>query len=323
MAIQSQYVLSKDSNGDVRLVQNSVDVFKSTNASAIANTLVLKEGMVGVGLVAPTTKLHVRVANTINKQALLVEQLDTTNNPVCAYINNYGTNTALYIRQDGALAASKYGLYLYSNAVQNASPLAYFLQDNVSSDQDLLVLKQDGTGNALNITAGKLKLPSGGAINEFSTDGTLAGNSDDAVPTEKAIRTYVTSGAVVKAYSDGTYIDASADTERTTNSGTYVKLKEITPLVRSGIITVAWQMRLASGDQTAYSKVYINGSPVGVEKTITGSISYTDFSETNLAVNIGDVIQIYGHISASTEVYIKCLKIKCSNPTISQEVPGY
>jgi hypothetical protein len=55
----------------------------------------------------------------------------------------------------------------------------------------LLVLKQDGTGNALNITAGKLKLPSGGAINEFSTDGTLAGNSDDAVPTEKAVKTYV------------------------------------------------------------------------------------------------------------------------------------
>jgi len=38
---------------------------------------------------------------------------------------------------------------------------------------------------------GKLTLVSGTAINEFSTDGTLSDNSDDAVPTEKAVKTYV------------------------------------------------------------------------------------------------------------------------------------
>ena len=31
----------------------------------------------------------------------------------------------------------------------------------------------------------------GATINEFSTDGTLAGNSDVAVPTEQAVRTFV------------------------------------------------------------------------------------------------------------------------------------
>jgi hypothetical protein len=31
----------------------------------------------------------------------------------------------------------------------------------------------------------------GATINEFSTDGTLAGNSDTAVPTEQAVKTYV------------------------------------------------------------------------------------------------------------------------------------
>jgi hypothetical protein len=35
------------------------------------------------------------------------------------------------------------------------------------------------------------QLASGTSINEFSIDGTLAGNSDDAVPTEKAVKTYV------------------------------------------------------------------------------------------------------------------------------------
>jgi len=36
-----------------------------------------------------------------------------------------------------------------------------------------------------------LTLPVGATITEFSTDGTLAGNSDDAVPTEQAVKTYV------------------------------------------------------------------------------------------------------------------------------------
>lgn len=36
-----------------------------------------------------------------------------------------------------------------------------------------------------------LTLQTGASITEFSTDGTLGGNSDDAVPTEKAVKTYV------------------------------------------------------------------------------------------------------------------------------------
>lgn len=39
--------------------------------------------------------------------------------------------------------------------------------------------------------ANGLTLKSGASVNEFSIDGTLAGNSDDAVPTEQAVKTYV------------------------------------------------------------------------------------------------------------------------------------
>jgi len=37
----------------------------------------------------------------------------------------------------------------------------------------------------------QIQIAEGQVINEFSTDGTLAGNSDNAVPTEKAVKTYV------------------------------------------------------------------------------------------------------------------------------------
>ena len=57
------------------------------------------------------------------------------------------------------------------------------------------------TGTASNLRVGdiaggaivgtSLTGASGASITEFSTDGTLAGNSDTATPTEKAVKTYV------------------------------------------------------------------------------------------------------------------------------------
>jgi len=42
----------------------------------------------------------------------------------------------------------------------------------------------------LETASGGITLTSGATVNEFSTDGTLAGDSDTAVPTEKAVKTY-------------------------------------------------------------------------------------------------------------------------------------
>jgi hypothetical protein len=48
------------------------------------------------------------------------------------------------------------------------------------------------TGNLLaSITLTSLGFPTGVVVNEFSTDGTLADNSDSAVPTERATKTYI------------------------------------------------------------------------------------------------------------------------------------
>jgi len=45
--------------------------------------------------------------------------------------------------------------------------------------------------NGLTIDVGSIKLIAGATINEFSTDVTLAGDSNTAVPTEKAVKTYI------------------------------------------------------------------------------------------------------------------------------------
>jgi len=51
---------------------------------------------------------------------------------------------------------------------------------------------ETGYVKKLSVSAtGSLKLVSGASVNEFSTDGTLAGNSNNAVPTEAAVKAYV------------------------------------------------------------------------------------------------------------------------------------
>jgi hypothetical protein len=67
----------------------------------------------------------------------------------------------------------------------------------------------DGTGDSFHIgmgsgtfateafnidSSGNVSLLNGTSVNEFSIDGTLAGNSDNAAPTEKAVKTYVDAG---------------------------------------------------------------------------------------------------------------------------------
>ena len=68
-----------------------------------------------------------------------------------ATFENNGTGTGMYIDQNGVNAASTYGLWVYSAAVQVNSPLVFFEQDHASSDQNVLNIQNDGTGIGLYI----------------------------------------------------------------------------------------------------------------------------------------------------------------------------
>jgi len=75
-----------------------------------------------------------------------------------------------------------------------------------SEEFDLAGLNELQLGS---ITAGK----QGATINEFSTDGTFADNSDSAVPTEKAVKTYVDQEISILSASQGTIVGGSAPTQ--------------------------------------------------------------------------------------------------------------
>jgi len=63
------------------------------------------------------------------------------------------------------------------------------IQVEESADEDIIRFDVAGT-QEVQMDANGLKLKTGADINEFSIDGLLAGNSDDVIPTEKAVKTY-------------------------------------------------------------------------------------------------------------------------------------
>ena len=126
-------------------------------------------------------------ANQIKNNTLTDDELSTTNEAVDGYILSYdlATGKFTWIAAGGAggdhndlsnIDGGTTDEYYHLNSA-DYTELTEWL-DNVTLGSD-----------------GKLTLPSGVAINEFSSDGTLAGDSDDAVPTEKAVKKYVDDNA--------------------------------------------------------------------------------------------------------------------------------
>lgn len=123
-------------------------------------------------------------------------------------------------------------------------------------------------------------------------------------------------------YSDGALVETTAATERSTSSATYVKLKELSPCIRGGTITVAWQYKCTTSGGEGQTKVYVNDIAVGTEKS-SAATTYADLSEAGVTVQPGDVVQIYGKKGAANTVYVQNLQIKSANPTVPGEASGY
>ena len=76
--------------------------------------------------------------------------------------------------------------------IDTVAPTAHINNIQVlTASGDLVIKNQAGSTIATLADGQTLALAAGGAIDEFSIDGTMGGNSDTAVPTEKAIVTYV------------------------------------------------------------------------------------------------------------------------------------
>jgi hypothetical protein len=87
-------------------------------------------------------------------------------------------------------ATKQGGWYVGTTSAQNDGSIIY-----TTDDQEWRFFTNNVERFRISNTAVKcwqpLEVASGTTVNEFSIDGTLAGDSDDALPTEKAVKTYV------------------------------------------------------------------------------------------------------------------------------------
>jgi hypothetical protein len=238
-------------NGDL-FVDGTTWVVHNQEVTTSDNIIVINNGETGPGVTAGSAGIEVDRGSETNYQFLFVEASDTFR------IGEIGSLQAVATREDSptdlrvpwwndtnkkfetlggtfiTINDSGDTIAASINDVQKLSITASSMQlgDTASGEY---ILVNGGAGNLQFYTVGKqleldsngMTLASGASVNEFSTDGTLAGDSDDAVPTEKAVKTYVDTeianiaadqiiagDSYVKVVDDGTaagYIEVVAD----------------------------------------------------------------------------------------------------------------
>ena len=157
----------------------------------------------------------------------------------------------------------------------------------LGNDDHLQYVRVDGTraitGN-FSINA-YLTLNLGTNVNEFSTDGTLAGNSDDAVPTEQAVKTYV--DTQISPF-ETTFVFVSSDS--TAQNGDIV-------IVDTGGGPVTITMIPSPNARIAVKKMTVDANDVTIDST-SGLIDNAGFATIDTAY------QAFTFVSDGTDFYV-------------------
>jgi hypothetical protein len=167
-----------------------------------------------------------------------------------------------------------------------------------------LVASDGSPDPALSIDAdGKASFPAGTGINEFSTDGTLAGDSDDAAPTEKAIKTYIDSKVIFKSFNITTQgLGASPDVY---TAGFYEA-----PAADADLTQANLTQTLGTANKSEAAHAFLVASGAGVTDGSDLIITVTGISITDAGVrNATDSEVIVADATAmSTDEYFETTK---------------
>jgi len=154
-------------------------------------------GKFGIGTDAPVKKLHVYEPTATCTLAVESDDANAT-----VQLDGGGLTDRVYVEYKKSGTKYKYA-GLTDSSVAEFDGTEYFIGEDADGDNSQLLIDGNGlVGIGTNIPAYLLHVDgtnyalaftnaAGSLISEFSTDGTLAGDSDAALPTEKAVKTYV------------------------------------------------------------------------------------------------------------------------------------
>jgi hypothetical protein len=175
----------------------------NTEVRTADNVITLNYGEPGNGVTDGTAGIEIDRGSQPNYEFIFAEQTDTFR------IGEEGETQAVATREDNP----EDGRMAYWNETERRFDTAGDTFIWIDTTGGGAVVTDDQV-EALSIDEFGITLENGTSINEFSTDGTLGDNSDDAVPTEKAVKTYVDSIAGSQSYkifADDSYVQVIDD----------------------------------------------------------------------------------------------------------------
>jgi len=194
-----------------------------------------------------------------------------------------GTSYGLYVGVDSTSSVPDYSIY-----VAGAT-------SKVKFEGSLEAISVDTTS----LNSFTLKLQTGPTINEISTDGTLAGDSDLAVPTEKAVKAYVDSIQVStdRIFKGLTSAQAFDNIDSTGFSGIVFKTRDLMLGDATGTITTTFYFNgYSTSNWTNPQNMVDPPSLLTYAQAGTASGTYTQINNSNTIADstgtIGSIIKV-------------------------------
>jgi hypothetical protein len=190
--------------------------------------------------------------------------------------------------------------------------------DNGTDDERIVTPKKLAT--TTNIPAGvatalggKVSTTGNETVNGVKTFGSIPvlPASDPTTDNQAVRKAYVDA---MEAYSSGSILLTSADTERSTmGAGTgWVKRKEIVLGLR-GALSVSFDLKSDAGANVR-GRIYVNGVAVGTERQTT-NLAYQTYNETISGLNRGDLVQLYAKMDyASSSAGVRNFRLYANAP---------
>ena len=182
-------------SGDLDIRGQLSATTKKEDDSLDTRFVVLKNGNVGIGVPTPENTLEVdgkiqtidlSVTGQFAAKTFQAKTYEIVQNPTSGTPVSYGLIQAVPPEQNTEPRQIQFSVSDGNGATPETETVFTFLNGNVGigktpNSQDSQYLLE---------VAGSIKLEEGEGINEFSNDGELADNSNSAVPTEQAVKTY-------------------------------------------------------------------------------------------------------------------------------------
>lgn len=282
--------------------------FHQDNANSLADVMLINNDGIGEGILIFQNGI---LAN--NKHALRVYSNENqTISPLVKFVQNsaLSNKSPLEIQNEGSgkditNGSKGFDIGSVSDAVGQAHTQNkdIRIQDNdadtkiqveESADEDIIRFDIAETQEA-QINVNGLKLKYGVAVNEFSSDGTLAGDSDLAVPTEKAVKKYVDDNVGgIQTATLGITIDAGGQEIETGYKG-FIRVPYNCTITKWTLLAD----QSGSIKIDIWKDIYANYPPTDADSICAGdepSISTSDKAEREpssgwiTSINAGDVI---------------------------------